>query len=215
MKQRHQLRVIAVAVLLGRLDRRQHAADRVHRGQQCRGDLGAERDLLVAQPAEQALGGVGDALQPRVTEEAAGPLDGVIGPTDARDRFARAWVLLQRDEVAVQPIEIFIALDQELFDDLFVLVIGRHSGPPPFVTAAAPGTRAARTGSPPAPAPTPSESARRRRSPSGPPRRRWRARYPRRRQYCGCYRRCPAPPRPRCARSRWWWRAAPRWRRRW
>jgi hypothetical protein len=107
--------VALVAVLLDRGEQRPHAVDR---GQQ-RGD-GVRGDRLdaVAEPGQQRLTRVGQRLQAAERQEAAGALDRVDRAEDARDQIAGARVLLQRDEVPVDLVQVLMALHEELADDL-------------------------------------------------------------------------------------------------
>src|SRR5204863_6517369 len=57
-------------------------------------------------------------LQMFEAEEPAGSLDGVDGAEGAREDFLRGGILLERDEITIELIEILVALDQELPDDV-------------------------------------------------------------------------------------------------
>ena len=111
----------------GRLDAAEQPADGVDHLEQRAGDLRRERELAVAQPRQQVLADVGDRLEPVVGQEAAGALDRVDRAEHAAEQVPAGGVLLERDQVVVQLVEVLVALDEELLDDLVHLV---HSGVP-------------------------------------------------------------------------------------
>src|SRR5690606_33240354 len=76
------------------------------------------RALAVAQLGEEVLAGVGQALEPGERQEAARALDRVDDPEDAREQLTGPRRALERHEVRVELIEVLVALDQELPDDL-------------------------------------------------------------------------------------------------
>ena len=93
-------------------------ADRVdHLQEHARAGRG-QLQLAVAEPGQHVLADVGDLLQAVERQEAAGALDRVDRPEDARQPLARVRLLLQGDEVRVQLVEVLVALDQELLDDV-------------------------------------------------------------------------------------------------
>ncbi len=118
----HQLVVVVVPVGAGGLDLGEHRAQRVPGREQRPGDGRRERQRPVAERRQQALGRVRHPLQLREAEEPAGPLDRVHRAEDPRQDLGGAGVALEREEVAVQPVEALHALDQELRDDLVHLV---------------------------------------------------------------------------------------------
>ena len=120
---RDQLRVVVVAVLAGRLDHRQHRSDRVDQRQQSGGDLVGELQVTVAEPAEEALTHVGQPLELSEGEEPGGSLDRVDRPEHTRQHLEVTRSPLQGHEVAVHLIQVLVALDEELVDDLADLVI--------------------------------------------------------------------------------------------
>ena len=61
---------------------------------------------------------MGEALEPAEGQETAGSLDGVDRAEDAAQYVARAGLALERDKVLIKLIEVLVALDQELTDDL-------------------------------------------------------------------------------------------------
>ena len=119
---RDELVVVGVALAAGRLDAAEQAAHRVDHVEQRAGDLGGEEQLAVAQPGQQVLADVRDGLEPPVRQEAAGALDGVDGAEDAPEQVAAVRRLLEGDEVLVELVEVLVALDQELLDDLVHVV---------------------------------------------------------------------------------------------
>src|SRR5262245_16493656 len=59
-------------------------------------------------------------------QKAAGPFDRVDRAKDAAERGRRAGVLLEHHEIAIQLIEVFITLDQKIFDDIVVHTVQPH-----------------------------------------------------------------------------------------
>ena len=116
-QQFNERRVIFLAILTGRLNRGQHLANRVHHGQQSAGDFGAQRQLAVTQPGEQALARVRQLFQPRETQKSAASLDGMDGPENAGQKFDRGRLALQSDEFLIQPVEVLVAFDKKIFND--------------------------------------------------------------------------------------------------
>jgi hypothetical protein len=142
LDRRRLRRDVDVALEPGLLDRPEQRPDDVDHEQQATGDLGREDQRTVAQLAQQALTDVGDPLQLAEGEEAAGALDRVDRAEDAGEQVARPGVLLERDEVGVERVEVLVALHEKLLDDLVHLV---HQGPPPIAgdrgeNAAVPGS---------------------------------------------------------------------------
>jgi hypothetical protein len=72
----------------------------------------------VAELGQQALTRVSEALEPAELEETAGSLDGVDRAEDAAQQLARARLVLERDEVLDELVEVLVALNQKLTDDL-------------------------------------------------------------------------------------------------
>ena len=83
-----------------------------------------QRQLAVPQPGEHVLADVGDLLEPVEGQEAAGALDRVDRPEDARQPLAGVGVLLEGDQVGVELVEVLVTLDQELLDDVVQTVHG-------------------------------------------------------------------------------------------
>lgn len=78
------------------------------------------------------LAAVGERAELREPEEAAVALDGVDGAKDARERLEILRPLLEREEVAVDLIEVLRRFDEELLDELSVVAHPRwvHVGHP-------------------------------------------------------------------------------------
>jgi hypothetical protein len=108
--------VAAGGVALARpaLDRSQRTARAVDQLEQDGDVPRCELEGSVAQLRQQRLAGVGQLLQLTESQESGRPLDGVDRSKHGRDAVARCWVLLERDEIAVQQIEVLVRLDQEL-----------------------------------------------------------------------------------------------------
>src|SRR5262249_58115344 len=73
----------------------------------------AQRDLTVAQLAEQALAGVGDRFQVRKAEEGATALDRVQCAKYAPQGLAWRGGILQAHQVRVELVQVLMTLDQE------------------------------------------------------------------------------------------------------
>ena len=71
---------------------------------------------------EEVLAAVGDRPELGEPEESGRPLDRVDGAEDARQPLGVAGILLQRDEVPVELVEILGRLDEELPHVFFVVV---------------------------------------------------------------------------------------------
>jgi len=110
--------VVGVAFDACVLDRAKKSADGVDHAQQGAGDVGIELQLAVAEQAQQAFADVRDALELAEGEEATRALDRVDRPEHAGEQRARVGLLLQRDEVAVELVQILVTLHEELLDDL-------------------------------------------------------------------------------------------------
>ena len=67
---------------------------------------------------------MGDRLQSRKRQEAAGALDGVNGTEDACQQRLILGVLLELDEFLIQAREVLVTLDQE-FANHFLILHGR------------------------------------------------------------------------------------------
>ncbi len=130
--------VVAVALLRAWPRCGEDAPDRVHQGQQAAGDFRVEDELAIAEAAEQTLTGVGDCFQLGERQEAAGAFDGVKRTEDAGQPVAVPRLLFQGHQIAVELIQVLLALDEELPDDVVVVV---H--PRPFALPQPTGPRAA------------------------------------------------------------------------
>ena len=106
------------------LDRGEQRADAVDHLQQHARAGRRQGQLAVPQPGEHVLPDVRDLLEPVEGEEAAGALDGVDRPEDAGQPLAGVGLLLEGDQVGVQLVEVLVALDQELLDDVVQTVHG-------------------------------------------------------------------------------------------
>ena len=105
------------------LDGGEHGPHDVDHLQQHVGGGRGHRHLAVPQAREQVLTDVGDRLELAERQEAAGALDGVDRAEDAGEELALTRALLQVDQVAVELVEVLVALHEELLDDL----VHRHS----------------------------------------------------------------------------------------
>ncbi|OIQ82959.1 hypothetical protein GALL_352550 [mine drainage metagenome] len=72
----------------------------------------------VAQLDEQVLARVGDLLEAAEREEPAGALDRVDRAEHAAQQLPRTRGSFERDKISVQLVEVLVALDQELADDV-------------------------------------------------------------------------------------------------
>jgi hypothetical protein len=66
-----------------------------------------------------------DFLQFVEAQKAARSLDGMDGAKDASQRVAVMRIFLQPDQIAVQPIQVFIALREKILDDVAVALCRR------------------------------------------------------------------------------------------
>ncbi len=105
------------------------APNRVHQGQQGADNVRIQNESAVTQTAEQALAGVGNGFQTGEGEESAGALDGVKRAEDAGQAVAVPRLLLQDHQIAVELIQVLLAFDEELTDDVVLVV---HPRPPQF-----------------------------------------------------------------------------------
>ncbi len=103
-----------LAVFLG--DAVQVLANHVDDIEQNRRHRRGPLEASLAEVAEQTLGGVRDRLQPGKVEEAAGAFDGVEGSKDAVEGVAAGRVLLDRDQVAVELIQVLLTFHQEFLN---------------------------------------------------------------------------------------------------
>src|SRR5271157_5683981 len=78
-----------------------------------------QRQPSVPQLAKQTFTGMCNRLQHGITQHSAASLDGVDGTEDFGQPLARLGITLQSDQIAVQQVESFGTLSQELLDDLF------------------------------------------------------------------------------------------------
>ena len=87
-----------------RLEQRVQARRRRHEG-------------AVAEGAHQRLCGVRQGFQLAEPKHSRSALEGVQHPENVRQALAIAWVVLERDEVQVEPLQILAALLDEIADD--------------------------------------------------------------------------------------------------
>jgi hypothetical protein len=104
------------------LDQGQQVTHGVHHREQHVGGARRHRHLAVAQPGEEVLADVGDRLQLAEGKEAARALDRVDRAEDAAQQLSRAGLALERDQVAVELVQVLVALHEELLDDLVDLI---------------------------------------------------------------------------------------------
>ena len=76
--------------------------------------LGIQGQHAVAQLGQEVLAGVGHTLELLEAEKAARPLHRMDGAEDRGDDLTVAGVLLEQQELLVEPVEVLVALDQEL-----------------------------------------------------------------------------------------------------
>ena len=122
---------VDVPLAAGRLDGAQQVTDAVDDGQQHVGRRAVHRAPAVAQLRQEVLAGVRQAFQTIEREEAARALDRVDRAEHAAQQPAVARRALERDEVAVELVEVLVTLDEELADDVVDVL---HAGPPGAAT---------------------------------------------------------------------------------
>lgn len=112
-----QVLVVAggLLALLGQLG--ENVLDPVDRLQNGRDRNGAH-GCAVPELPDQVFGGVGQRLQPRQADEAAGAFDGVNQPEDVAQDVAVVGLLLEAHEFPIDGIEIFARLGQELLQQV-------------------------------------------------------------------------------------------------
>ena len=99
----------------------EHVANGVDRRQQGARDFWRELEQSVTQPRQKAFSDVGDRLELGEAEKPARAFDGVDRPEDRRQRLPVARILLERYQVPVKAVEVLVALDEELGDNLVEL----------------------------------------------------------------------------------------------
>ena len=102
-------RVVRVPLGLGALDVLQDFPDRVDELEQPGRHLGVHDQLPVAETAQQVFPDMGDGFELPEAEATAGPLDGVDGAEDAGELLGAGRVGFERDEVAIEAVEVLIA----------------------------------------------------------------------------------------------------------
>ena len=114
----NQFLIVALAFVADGFDAGKHLADGVHHREQRGRHFGIQRELAVTQLAEQIFADVRDRFEFCEAEKSAGALDRVDRAENAGKRGAIAGIFFEIDQLAVEEIEIFTALDQELADDV-------------------------------------------------------------------------------------------------
>ena len=116
--------MIVVAVGAAHLDLSQDQPQDVASSQEHAGGLRRDRQGPVSDTRQEALRRMGDPFELEETQEPAGALDRVHGAEDAREHLMGSGVSFECEEVAVQPVEALVALEQELRNDFVHLA--RH-----------------------------------------------------------------------------------------
>ena len=116
--------MVVVAVGAAHLDLSQDQPQDVARGQEHAGGLRRDRQGPVSDTRQEALRRMSDPFELEEAQEPAGALDRVHGAEDAREHVTGSGVSFECEEVAVQPVEALVALDEELRNDLVHLA--RH-----------------------------------------------------------------------------------------
>ncbi len=124
--------VVDVAFSPALLDGREDLANRIHHRQQRARHLRIETEDAVSELGEQALALVGERPELREREEARRSLDRVDRPEDPRQGLDIRGILLERDEVTIELVEVLVAFDEELVDQVVDL-----RNPPMCVTPVA------------------------------------------------------------------------------
>src|SRR5262249_45940868 len=122
-----QLLIVAVSVAVCCLDASQHGANRIDESEEYGGNFQVEKQLAVAQFAEQVLADMSDGFQLSESQKSAGTLDRVDRTEDAGQPLSILRRLLQHDKIPVELIQVFVALNQEFLDHIIKIV---HSGAP-------------------------------------------------------------------------------------
>src|SRR5262249_23571798 len=82
------------------------------------GDFDVEDKLSVSQLAQQGFSHVCDRFELREAEKSTRPFDGVNRSKHARQPVTVAWIFFKLDELAVQGVQVFVALYQKLSNDV-------------------------------------------------------------------------------------------------
>jgi hypothetical protein len=114
----NQFLIVAFALVANGLDAREHLANGIDHREKRGGHFGIQRKFAVAELAEQVFADVRDGFEFCESEESTGALDRVNRTENAGERAAIAGIFFQVDQLAVEEVEIFAALDQELADDV-------------------------------------------------------------------------------------------------
>jgi hypothetical protein len=108
---RDQFLIVAFPLDARRFDASQHLPHRIHHGQQGGRDLRIQREQAVAQPRQQVFPYMGHGPQLVKRQKARGSFDGVNGAKHAGQDLRVAGIFFQRDQVAVEAIEVLVTLD--------------------------------------------------------------------------------------------------------
>ncbi len=104
--------------MLGGLDFSQHGADGVHHRQQSARKIRRQRKLSLTKAGEKAFSHVRDFLKLAESQKAATSLDRVDGSEDAGQKFLRRRIGLKFHQLAVEPVQVLIAFDQEFLNQV-------------------------------------------------------------------------------------------------
>jgi hypothetical protein len=119
----NQFLIVALAFVANGFDAGEHLANGIDHRQQRGRHFGIQRELAVAQLAEQIFADVRDGFEFCESQESAGALDGVDRAENTGERVAITRIFFQVDQLAIEKVEVFAALDQELAD-----VVIAHAG---------------------------------------------------------------------------------------
>ena len=114
----NQFLIVALAFVADGFDASEHLADGVDHREQRGRHFGIQREFAVAQLAEQIFADVRDRFEFCESEKSAGALDRVDRAENTGERAAIAGIFFEIDQLAVEQVEIFAALDQKLADDV-------------------------------------------------------------------------------------------------
>ena len=119
---RNQPTVVAFALAARGFYARQHLADRVHHGQQSARDFSTQLKLAIAQPPQQAFADMRHGSQLVERQKTRRAFNGVNRAENAGQNLAVVGILLQRNQIPVQTVEVLRALHQKLFDDVVRII---------------------------------------------------------------------------------------------
>lgn len=119
-----QFAVLALPLAAGLFDVGQHLPHGVDHRQLAAGDFGRERQLAFAELAQQVLADVRHRLQIRESEEARRAFDRVNRAKDAGQTFFVVRIFFEVHQISIELVEVLVALDEELLDDLIHIAHG-------------------------------------------------------------------------------------------